>query len=137
MKVQRAIVFGVFDRLHPGHLAFLSQARATAGEIVAVIARDAAVIRLKHKRPHESQEARIRSVRSTGLVAKAVLGDSREGEYRAMARFAPDAIILGYDQNLLAKDIRKKIKDGSLPPVLFIRAKPYRPEKFHTRLLTT
>ena len=38
------IVFGVFDRLHSGHRAFLGQAKRHGKEVIAVLARDSAVM---------------------------------------------------------------------------------------------
>ena len=43
---KKVMVFGVFDRLHPGHLSFLEQA-SKHGNVVAVITRDDVVKALK------------------------------------------------------------------------------------------
>lgn len=135
-KAKRAVVFGVFDRLHPGHLALLAQARAKAEEVIAIIARDEAVFRIKGRKPHDPEKLRAINVRKTGLVKKAVLGDRKEGEYRVLQRMAPDLLVFGYDQKALLKDVRQKIRGGELPAAAIFVAKPYLPERFHTQLLT-
>ena len=135
-KAKRAVVFGVFDRLHPGHLAFLAQARAKAGKLMVIIARDESVTRLKGREPREAERMRAAAVRKSGLVSKVFLGDRREGEYRVLQKLAPDLVVLGYDQKALAKDIRSRMRAGQFPPMRLFIAKPYLPERWHTRLLT-
>lgn len=39
-KFNRVMVFGVFDGLHPGHRAFLRQARKKGDKLIVVVARD-------------------------------------------------------------------------------------------------
>ena len=55
-KYKKVMAFGVFDRLHPGHIAFLKQAAGMGGELIVVLARDASVLKLKNKIPHHSEQ---------------------------------------------------------------------------------
>jgi FAD synthetase len=70
----KVMVFGVFDRLHAGHLYFLKQA-ARQGEVVAVVARESSVQRLKNKKSAQGEKERMRELKKTGLVEDAILGD--------------------------------------------------------------
>jgi len=133
-KAGKAMIFGVFDRLHPGHLYLLYHARLEARELVAVIARDGTVERLKGRRPEWSERRRMRAVKATGLPTAVLLGDKAEGEYSVIKKQKPDLICLGYDQAALKKDLRAKMKDDSLPAIPLYSLKPYRPKRFHTSL---
>lgn len=131
---KKAMVFGVFDLLHPGHLYLLYHARLKGQELVAVIARDASVKRLKGKTPEWNERRRLRAVRMTGLTTKAVLGDGKEGSYAVIRKHKPDLICLGYDQHRLKKDLLAKMKSNNLPRVTLRVLKPYKPKIFHTSI---
>ena len=103
---------------------------------MVIIARDESVTRLKGREPREAERMRAAAVRKSGLVSKVFLGDRREGEYRVLQKLAPDLVVLGYDQKALAKDIRSRMRAGQFPPMRLFIAKPYLPERWHTRLLT-
>lgn len=135
VKAKKAVVFGVFDRLHPGHLYFLYHARLKAAELTALVARDSAVRQLKRHSPHDKERVRRNRVRDTGLVSKAVLGDKKEGEYAVLKKIRPDLVILGYDQKGLEKDLRRAMRAGDLPKIQLLKIRAYKPRKFHTSKL--
>ena len=130
------MAFGVFDRLHPGHVSFLEQAAGMGGELIVVLARDASVLELKNKRPHHSEYERMQAVRSVSGVTLAVLGDEKLGSYEVIQAHKPDVICLGYDQHGLAEDIKKRIKKGELAAISLVKLNAHEPEVFHTSLLT-
>ncbi|MEK7541553.1 MAG: adenylyltransferase/cytidyltransferase family protein [Patescibacteria group bacterium] len=127
------MVFGVFDGLHAGHRAFLRAAKKRGDELVAVVARDAAVRLLKKKKPRFDEKARVRALRASRLADRVILGDKKQGIYRVIARYAPDTICLGYDQQALAEDMRTHREFSRIP---LIRLKPHQPMKFKTSLLS-
>lgn len=129
------MIFGVFDRLHAGHLAFIEQARAYGDEVIAVVARDEIVGRLKKKNPHNSEEVRMQAVREVGGINHVVLGDEQMGAYGVLHAYMPNVICIGYDQQELEYDLRDRINRGLLPEIEIIRLEPYEPERFHTSLL--
>lgn len=128
------MVFGVFDRLHPGHISFFEQARSH-GEVVAVVARDSACEALKGKKPLQHEQIRLLSVSALDLVSRAMLGDERQGTYAVLKNYTPDVICLGYDQKSLYKDLQKKVKLGVVPKVKLVQLKPHFPKKYHSSLL--
>lgn len=134
MSTRKVMVFGVFDRLHPGHLDFLRQAAEHGDELIAVVARDRMVTELKHKQPFHSEAQRLAMVQEVPEVARTVLGDEAQGSYGVIAAHQPDIICLGYDQGGLAEDL-----GTYLPPKKFslIRLAAYEPERWHTSLLIT
>ena len=133
-----AVVFGVFDMLHPGHLSFLRQAlnRAKGGRLIVVVARDSAVKRLKGRKPHFSERERIAHVKKefkNGV--RVVLGDRKIGAYSVIKKYKPDCICLGYDQRALAEDLKKRMRGKYIPRVRLIWLRAHRPKKFHTSFL--
>ena len=87
---------GVFDILHPGHLAYLEAARRLGKRLYVVVARDKTAEKLKH-RPILDEETRLRMVSALRVVDRAVLGS--EGDmFATVEEIGPDVIALGYDQ---------------------------------------
>lgn len=129
------MVFGVFDVLHPGHRSFLEQARHY-GNLIVVVARDSTVTLLKRKRPRFSERVRVAHLkRELGKSAKIILGDKVMGKYTALKRYRPNVICLGYDQDILARDLRTRMRAHTLPRILFRRLKPHKPHRFHSSVL--
>lgn len=107
--MQTVLVFGTFDRIHPGHRAFLERARALGDRLVVGVARDAHVRSLKHKEPRLDEEERRASVEQLEVVDEAVLCDEALGSYEILERVQPDTIAFGYDQTALEADIRRHL----------------------------
>lgn len=101
------LAFGTFDRLHPGHRAFLERAAALGDRLVVAVARDAHVRALKQKEPRENELARRAAVESVPGVAEAILSDEELGTYAVLDRVRPDVIAIGYDQFGLEADLRR------------------------------
>lgn len=94
----KVLVFGTFDRLHPGHLFFLNEAEKR-GALHIVVARDANVQKIKKHTPVQSQEVRMLVVQKSFPHAHVVLGDSHDFLV-PVCTVDPDLILLGYDQCL-------------------------------------
>lgn len=94
----RVLLFGTFDRLHPGHRFLLAEA-AKRGELTIVIARDVTVQHLKSKLPVQPEQERMAAVHSLMPSAQVVLGDT-DDYLRPVRENIPDLILLGYDQTL-------------------------------------
>ena len=131
---KKVMVFGVFDRLHPGHVSFLEQAAALGEELIVVLARDASVRELKHKTPYHNEYERIQTVRKIAGVDHVVLGDEKLGSYAVIQEHKPNVICLGYDQHGLARDLKKWMQEGQLTSILLITLIAHKPEVFHTSL---
>ena len=87
---------GVFDLLHPGHVAFLREARRLGDELVVVVARDSTAKRFKHT-PITPEAQRVEMVAALKPVDRAILGN--EGDiFEILDEVRPDVIALGYDQ---------------------------------------
>lgn len=100
MGQTRVMVFGTFDMLHEGHLDMFRQARALAPNVhlVASIARDINVARVKGRESRRTEEDRRALVAACPLVDGVILGDSK-GYIEHIRATRPDIIALGYDQS--------------------------------------
>ena len=130
------VVFGVFDGLHQGHRAMLTQARRHVDVLTAIIPSDDMVYRLKGKRPRYTWTERAQTLSASGLVMNVRIGDEILGEYHVLDEIHPDIIFLGYDQLDLKSDLEryqtlhaKRYTVRILPP--------YRPDQFKSSLLNS
>lgn len=129
------MVFGVFDRLHPGHLSFLKQARNHGEKLIVVVARDNAVRELKNKNSSQNEKERRAILRKIPDVSKVVLGDKKQGSYGVIKKYKPDMICFGYDQRRFEVDLYKYLRKNLLFKVKPFRLRPYKHHKYHTSKL--
>lgn len=135
---KKVLIFGVFDRLHDGHSSFIRQAKELGGEgseLVAVVARDSSVCELKGRAPQQPEHERRAALAMVPEISRAVLGDAELGSYAVLAAHKPDIICLGYDQRILADDLRKRMQSGIIPSVPVRILAPHEPHCLHSSLL--
>ena len=94
----KVLTFGTFDHLHPGHIAYLSEA-AGMGDLTIIVARDRNVEHIKGAAPQGLEQDRLLALEEVFPDATVVLGDS-EDYLRPVRDAAPDVIVMGYDQKL-------------------------------------
>ncbi|WP_048119181.1 MULTISPECIES: adenylyltransferase/cytidyltransferase family protein [Methanosarcina] len=108
----RILATGTFDLLHPGHIYFLTQARALGDELFVIVARDSNVT---HKpKPIVPEEQRLEMVSALGIVDKALLGSEKD-MFEPLKQIRPDIIALGYDQRFDAELLEKELAKRGLP----------------------
>jgi len=108
----RILATGTFDLLHPGHIYFLTKARALGDELFVIVARDSNVT---HKpKPIVSEEQRLEMVSALGMVDKALLGSEKD-MFEPLKQIMPDIIALGYDQRFDAELLEKELTKRELP----------------------
>ncbi len=130
-------IFGVFDGIHEGHTEFIKQARQHGDRLVAIVARDETVLRLKKKAPLHSEADRIKMLLEVPEIDLVLLGDADEGTYKALKEIAPSVVYLGYDQQALSDNIKTAIENGILSNIELISGTPFKPETFHSSILNT
>ncbi|MBU0459159.1 adenylyltransferase/cytidyltransferase family protein [Patescibacteria group bacterium] len=94
----KVLVFGTFDRLHPGHKYVLSEAQKR-GKLFISVALDETVKKIKGKFPTQNQEERLAAIKKEFPQAKVMLGDP-DDYLKPIDEVNPDMILLGYDQKL-------------------------------------
>lgn len=103
----RVLATGTFDILHPGHLLYLSEAKALGDELYVIVARDSMV---KHKpKPIITEEQRLAMVQALRIVDKAVLG-SETDMFEPLREIKPDIIVLGENQHFNEKELEVQLK---------------------------
>ncbi len=131
----KAMVFGTFDILHPGHLNFFKQVKKCGDYLIAVVARDRTVLEVKGKLPRNNEKIRLNNVKKIKLVDQAVLGNIKN-KYAKIKKLKPAVICLGYDQKIFTEGLKNKIKDFGLKTKIII-LKPYKPEIYKSSKLNS
>lgn len=102
----RVLATGTFDLLHPGHLLYLSKARALGDELYVIVARDSMI---KHKpKPIVPEEQRLAMVQALRTVDKAILGSEKD-MFEPLRQIKPDIIALGKNQFFNEKELEAKL----------------------------
>lgn len=117
--MKKVMCFGTFDKLHPGHLSYLKQAKEFGDYLIVVVGRDKRVEKLKGKTPSENEEERRKNLNNANIADEVILG-SLENRYKVIQDKKPDVICLGYDQKADLGKL-KEIFKGKI-----IRLKPYK-----------
>lgn len=97
MKI--VLVFGTFDKLHPGHRWFLREAKKHGDRLVVVVARDHNVKKVKQRQPSQSEQERLVQIQAVPEVDEARLGlEDYSKKEQVIDEIKPAVICLGYDQ---------------------------------------
>jgi len=122
------MIFGTFDIIHMGHIHMFKEALEHGDHLVAIIARDCNVERVKGVGLLHSEEERLEFLKHIDIINTVCLGN-KENPYSIIEEHKPDVIALGYDQKeyvdklsdfLTTKNIEAKI----------VRLKPYLENKY-------
>jgi FAD synthetase len=134
-KLVKIMVFGTFDGLHEGHINFFKQAKNFIKNsfLIASIARDKNVLRIKGVYPDKNERERMILVKKCKLIDKVVLSGLRS-HLPHIVKIHPDIIALGYDQKAYVKNLKKDLKNNGIW-VKVIRLKPFREKIYKNHLL--
>lgn len=103
----RVLATGTFDILHPGHLLYLSEAKALGDELYVIVARESMI---KHKpKPIIPEGQRLDMVAGLRMVDKAMLGDERD-MFAPLREIRPDIIALGRNQLFNEKELEAQLR---------------------------
>jgi cytidyltransferase-like protein len=102
-QIRVVLAGGVYDVLHLGHLAALTEAKTLGDVLVAVVATDITVEMLKGRKPIFPEQDRRALVEGIKPVDKAILGyeDVGMGYEQVLMDVKPDIVAFGYDQATL------------------------------------
>lgn len=127
------MVFGTFDIVHQGHLNLFKQARKYGDTLIAVVARDERVTKLKKKKPLYSEKERKYFLEQIRFIDTVLLGNKND-VYKKIREIKPDVIALGYDQNYFTQKLEEKIKEFGLKTKI-VRLKSYKPGIFKSNTI--
>ncbi|HXY82070.1 MAG TPA: adenylyltransferase/cytidyltransferase family protein, partial [Candidatus Saccharimonadales bacterium] len=130
-EIKVVLAGGVYDVLHLGHLAALTEAKAMGDLLVTVVATDVTVEMLKGRRPLFPEEDRRLLVEGLKPVDKAILGyeDVGMGYEEVIMEVMPDLIAFGYDQQNLEKSVQEII-DRRKMKIKTVRLSRFEHEKY-------
>lgn len=124
------MVFGTFDILHPGHIHMLKEAKEYGDFLIVVIARDATVEMVKHRKPVNDEMTRRAQVVALKIADKVRLGNL-DDKHDVLHEEKPDIVALGYDQQHFIENLEDALDDH----VQIVRLAPLNPEKFKSSKL--
>ena len=129
------MVFGTFDGLHKGHFYFFKQARKLSVKpfLIVSIARDKNVIKIKGKLPFLNEKKRMILIKKCKLADKVVLSGIKN-HIPHIVKENPDIIVLGYDQKVYVKNLKKDLKNKGIL-VKIKRLKPFKEKIYKNHLL--
>lgn len=115
-QIKVVLAGGVYDVLHLGHLAALTEAKTLGDVLVAVVATDITVEMLKGRKPIFPEQDRRALVEGIKPVDKAILGyeDVGMGYEQVLIDVQPDIVAFGYDQANLERSVREIIQRRNL-----------------------
>lgn len=128
-KYTTALVFGVFDTLHEGHLHFLRHAKNNAENLIVVATQDSTVQELKGISPTETLGERMQALHDAHIADTICAGDLVRYSWSALRTYNPDVVILGYDQEQL-RDALEAYKKSSEDTFDIITLDAHKPEKY-------
>lgn len=131
-KQKNVLVWGAFDLLHKGHIAFLRKS-SQFGNLHVIIIPDWIIIQNKKRKPIETAIIRKLKIQQLSIVKKAYI-DCIENGLTCLDDFNPEIICFGYDQDKLwEKILLSQLKKRNLSPKI-IRLKKYA-QGVHTKNL--
>ena len=126
--MKKVMIFGTFDYFHAGHEDLIRQASLLGDYLIAVIARDEIVKKIKGKNPDHNAKQRMAVLKNHELVDKAVIGE-KGYKHKVILKYKPNIIALGYDQFVFTYRLNKLIIDNNLATSI-VRLEPYQPGMF-------
>ena len=93
----KVLVFGTFDKLNAGHVAFLERACQFGDELIVLVVEDEFVTKYKGKKPVWSLKMRMGAVRRLPFKARVYQEDIREN-WKSLETIQPDVIVLSAEQ---------------------------------------
>jgi cytidyltransferase-like protein len=130
-KLGIVLVGGVYDILHLGHLAVLSEAKTYGDILVVVVATDVTVETFKGRRPVFPEEDRRALVESLKPVDAAILGyeDVGVGYEQVIDEVKPNMIAVGYDQDSVARMVTQLVERKKVS-IRVVRLSKFDKEKY-------
>ena len=107
------MIFGTFDIIHGGHIHMFKEAKEYGDKVIAVVARDVNVERIKEYGSLHDEKERVDFLQHIDLIDEVLLGDKTD-VYKVIKDKKPDIIALGYDQKVYVDDLANAITDAGL-----------------------
>ena len=123
-RMKIVLTFGTFDLAHPGHIAYLTEAKSYGDYLITVISRDKNL----QKKVLNSETQRFKQIQKLNIADEVILG-SLTNKLDVINKYNPDIICLGYDQIANTEQL-KEITNAKI-----IRCKSFKPHVFKSNIL--
>lgn len=96
----------------------LKEAKSLGDYLIVVVAQDHIVEHLKGVLPTIKLTERFEHIQNVDGVDKVLIGDAHLSTWQVVKRYQPDIIAIGYDQEMLKRDLEKHLtKIGYQPEI--------------------
>lgn len=126
---QTVITFGTFDYFHPGHEAYLREAKKYGDELITIVARDTTIKKIKWTYPIHNEQQRVSRLQQFDIISSVELGDA-DDPYRCLKKHRPACICLWYDQHSFDNWLRERCDTHDLSWTTILRLPSFSPEKW-------
>ncbi|MDQ5931619.1 MAG: synthetase [Patescibacteria group bacterium] len=127
---KRVMCFGTFDIIHPGHIKFLTRARALGDELFVVVSRDERRAAIRGKTPVHTQAERVVVLSSLSAVTQALAG-KKDDILAIIRKIKPSIIALGHDQ-VYGVDVLQSWCASQKNPPQIVRLPAYKRSRYST-----
>lgn len=102
------MIFGVFDGIHEGHRYFFREAKKFGDYLIAVVAKDHLIEKLKKRPPKTNLVGRCRELKKEKIINEIIASDEELGTWEVVKKYRPEVIALGYDQRALKENLESR-----------------------------
>ena len=121
--MKRVLVGGCFNKIHPGHIKFLKEAKKLGDYLIVVLAHDK-----NNKKPYKvPANIRKENLKKLKIADKIIIGHESDFK-KTLEKEMPDIIALGYDQ-VLPKNLEDYVKENNIKIVRIKRFGNYSTRK--------
>jgi len=134
---KKVLVFGTFDGIHTGHIHFLYEAKkltGNSGGFFVSVSSDQSTMYRKDHLPKKNASARVKDIKILNIANKVSVGDKVLGEWTVVKKVKPDIIAVGYDQNILKKELTYFQKLSKIP-FRIVTISSFKPKKLHSSII--
>jgi FAD synthetase len=132
--MKTVMIFGTFDNLHDGHRALIRQATEHGDRIIAIVARDETVKKVKGHTPKCHECERVAELLQIDVIDDIVLGYGDKDKMQVVRDNKPNVVLLGYDQKYFVDELYE-LADEEEQDFIIVRAQAYKPNIYKSSLL--
>ena len=129
--MEKVLLFGSFDLLHPGHYYVIKSA-LEKGRLTISMAQDRIIQERKGRKPVHNLKTRTENLRKKYPEIDIQPGDTNLGEWSLIKQIRPNIVIVGYDQHGLFSELSKIKNTYSFK---IVQLEPFHAEKYKSSII--
>lgn len=132
--MKKVMIFGTFDGVHDGHRSLFAQAAEHGDWVMAVVARDETVEKVKGRKPKCDECDRIAELLQIDALDDIIMGSLDEDKCNVVREHKPDIVMIGYDQKYFIDELYALVDEDGCDFII-MRAQSYGPDVYKSSLL--